>query len=94
MRATLTPIAAAAAVLLAGCASTSPGWDMRFGDATRAARAAQTQDAGASARHAGLVGRTDGKAVAGVHNAYADSYGYAVKEVKAPIFSFTTNTGQ
>jgi hypothetical protein len=87
----MTPIAAAsAAMLLTGCASTSPGWDARFGDATRQVRLGQMHDPGATARHANALGRTDAKAVAGVHNAYADSYGYAVKEVKAPIFTFMT----
>ena len=82
-----------AALLLSGCATTSPGWDSRFGDAARQLRAAQLYDINASSRHRGLA-PTDAKAVAGVQNAYADSFGYAVKEGKAPIFVFSSGAGQ
>ena len=52
-------------------------------------RAAQVIDPNAPTRNTGL-GTTDGKAVAGAQKAYADSYGYAVKEPKPPELSIST----
>lgn len=78
---------ATAAVVLAallGCAQTSPDWDQRFGDAARQARAAQTSDPNAPTRNTTITG-VDGKAAAGAMKAYADSYGYAVKESRPPV---------
>lgn len=86
-------VAGLAAALLSGCAATSPAWDSRFGDAARQLRAAQLHDLQAASRNRG-VPLTDGKALAGVQNAYADSYGYAVKEGKAPIFVFSGGGNQ
>ena len=79
---------------LAGCAQTSPGWDARFGDATRQARAAQTADPDAPTRNTAISG-VDGKAAAGALKAYADAYGYAVKESKPQVIAVpTTNNGR
>lgn len=88
---TLAPGFAAlvALVVLAGCAQTSPEWDTRFGDAARQARAAQTADPTAPTRNTGITG-VDGKAAAGAMKAYADSYGYAVKESKPPVLALPT----
>lgn len=74
---------------LGGCAQTSPGWDARFGDAARQANAAQTVDPAAPTRHTTITG-VDGKAAAGAMKAYADSYGYAVKESKPPVVALPT----
>ena len=86
-------ILAAATPWLAGCVATAPEWESNFGDASRQARAAQVIDPSAPARNTGL-GSTDGKAVAGAQKAYADSYGYAVKETKQPSLSISTTVGK
>jgi hypothetical protein len=55
-------LAAAVAVLAAGCAaSTSPDFDSRFGDASRALRAQQLIDANAPKRNADAQPATDGR---------------------------------
>jgi|AraplaMF_Col_mMF_1032025.scaffolds.fasta_scaffold01117_5 hypothetical protein len=75
-----------ACAALAGCAATAPDWESRFGDAARQARATQVIDPGASSRNTtGPV--IDSKATAGAQTNYATSYGYAVKEVKAPAIT-------
>ena len=73
-------------VVLGACAQTSPGWDSRFGDATRQAVSLQVIDPDAPSRSRGPM-RTDGKAVSGVMTGYAQSFGYAVKEAKQPEIS-------
>lgn len=88
-----TVAALAALVVVAGCAQTSPHWDARFGDAARQARAAQTADPAAPTRNAGITG-VDGKAAAGALKAYADSYGYAVKESKPQVVAVPTTSGR
>jgi hypothetical protein len=77
------------AVLLAGCAQTSPQWESTFGDASRQLRATQVIDPAAPSRQAQLAG-VDGKAAAGAMKSYAESYGYAVKEAKQPSVSIST----
>jgi hypothetical protein len=71
---------------LAGCMSTSPIYDARFGDANRVARAAQTLDPGAPSRNVQNP-VIDAKATAGAQTGYATSYGYAVKEVKQSVIT-------
>lgn len=83
---------AALAPCLAGCVATAPEWEGNFGDAARQTRAAQVIDADAPSRNTGLAA-TDGKAVAGAHKAYADSYGYAVKESKQSTPLSVSTTG-
>lgn len=78
---------------LSACVATSPDWESTFGDAARQARAAQVIDPGASTRNTG-VGSTDGKAVEGAQKAYAESYGYGVKEAKQPALSISTTGGR
>ncbi len=78
MKSTLVMIAALAP-WLAGCANTAPDWESNFGDAARQLSAAQIIDPAATSRNTGPA-LTDGKAAAGAQKAYADSYGYAVKE--------------
>jgi type IV pilus biogenesis protein CpaD/CtpE len=78
-----------AVAALAGCAQTSPQWESSFGDASRQLRAAQVIDPAAPNRNRQVAG-TDGKAAAGAMKAYAESYGYAVKEAKQPAVSVTT----
>jgi hypothetical protein len=84
---------AALAPCLAGCVSTAPEWERNFGDASRQARAKQVIDPDAPSRNTGMPS-TDGKAVAGAQKAYADSYGYAVKEVKPPSLAISTTGGK
>jgi hypothetical protein len=79
----------ALAPCLAGCVSTAPEWERNFGDAARDVRAKQVFDPGASSRNTQL-GSTDGKAVTGAQNTYAESYGYGVKEAKQPVLSIST----
>ena len=78
---------------LAGCAATSPYWDEHFSDAARMTRAAQIIDPAAPGRRAPAPG-VDGKAAAGAMKAYAESYGYAVKEARPPAVQFTPVTGR
>jgi outer membrane lipoprotein SlyB len=78
---------------LTGCAATAPHWDARFGDAARQTRAVQVIDPGATTRNRTVVG-ADGKAVAGAHKAYAESYGYGVKEPTQPALSVNTTVGR
>lgn len=73
---------------LAACAATTPGWDASFGQSAREAAAAQTIDRDAGLRPRGPA-VTDGKAVAGAQKAYAESYGYAVKEAKPATFTLS-----
>jgi hypothetical protein len=78
----LVSVLSMGALCLAGCSATgSPQWDSTFGDAARQTTASQVIDPGAPARKRALVG-IDGKAAAGATKAYAESYGYAVKEAK------------
>ena len=86
-------IVAALAPWLAGCANTAPEWEGSFGDSARQLRAAQVIDPAASSRNTG-VGLTDGKATAGAQKAYADSFGYAVKESAQPALSISTTGGK
>ena len=87
-----TLLLTAAAALASGCAETSPNWESRFGDAARQAAALQVIDPAASSRTAAL--RTDGKATSGSLKAYADSFGYAVKEAKQPEIAITPTQGR
>jgi hypothetical protein len=78
---------------LAACVSTSPEWERNFGDAARQARAKQVIDPEAPSRNTGMPS-TDGKAVAGAQKAYAESYGYAVKETNQPSLTLSTPVGK
>lgn len=75
-----------AASQLAGCASTTPELDAKFGDAVRAAREAQTLNPTASANKDPVLG-VDGKAAAHAQDRYRDSF-------KAPPSTFDVSTGQ
>lgn len=89
--AVLTAVAA-----LTGCAymaSAAPDWESRHGDASRQMNAAQVIDPQAPTRNRDIQG-VDGKAAAGVVKAYAESYGYGVKEPKPPALTLTTTGGQ
>lgn len=63
----------ATAALTAGCASTTPQLDAKFGDAVRAARAAQTINPQGSAGRAPVTG-LDGMAGATAIDRYHDSF--------------------
>ena len=88
MKTTLVMIAALLP-WIGGCVNTAPAWEGSFGDASRQMRAAQVIDPAAPTRNTGL-GLTDGKAAAGAQKAYADSYGYAVKETASQPLSIST----
>lgn len=81
----LLPMLAALAAL-AGCAQTTPGWDERFGDSVRQARALQTLDPAAGQREVTLNG-LDGKASVGAMRALGISYGYSLIEPAPPVRS-------
>ncbi|MDZ5458855.1 hypothetical protein [Azohydromonas lata] len=78
--------------ILAGCAQTTPGWDERFGDSVRQARAQQTIDPAAGQRAAALAG-LDGKASVGVMRALGISYGYSLREPAPPALVITLVPG-
>jgi len=61
------------AALTAGCASTTPQLDAKFGDAVRGARAAQTVNPQGSANRDPVAG-LDGKAGATAIERYHDSF--------------------
>jgi hypothetical protein len=79
-----------APLALAGCASTSPAFDARFGDSVRIIQAQQTLDAAAPARNADRGVRSDGRSAAEATGRYVDSF-------KAPVPpaapSITLNAG-
>lgn len=62
-----------AAALLAGCVSTTPMMDSKFGDAVRQARTAQTLNPNASANRDPVLG-IDGKAGAAAQERYQESF--------------------
>jgi hypothetical protein len=86
-------VVATLALWLSGCAATAPDWEGSFGDAARQLRAAQVIDPAAPSRNTGPA-LTDGKATAGAQKAYADSYGYAVKETAQPPLTISTTGGK
>lgn len=61
-------------VLLASCASTSPGYDSRFGDAARQLRAQQMIDPSAPTRNQGVTSATDGRVVQEGSERYVESF--------------------
>lgn len=65
--------AAAGALLLAGCASTTPQWDAQFGLSARATLAAQVSDP-AAARKVHAQGGIDGQAARASQQQYEASY--------------------
>jgi hypothetical protein len=88
-----TSMAVLAVATLGACAQTAPNWESRFGDAARQATALQVIDPAAPSRQVGAL-RTDGKAASGTMRAYADSFGYAVKEAKPEITITPATTGR
>ena len=63
----------AALAVLAGCASTTPNYDARFGDAVRQARTAMTVNPGAQASQdpaAGIDGQAAKEAVGRYHDSF------------------------
>ena len=69
----LTLTAAAGALLLAGCASTTPQWDAQFGLSARATLAAQVSDP-AAARKAHGQASIDGQAARSAQQQYEASF--------------------
>lgn len=78
--------AALAVALLAGCTATSPGWDSRFGDASRQLRAQQLIDPDAPMRNQGVLPPGDGRGLREAGDRYVDSF-------KAPPPSNVINIG-
>lgn len=70
----LTGLLLCGAALAAGCASTAPEADSRFGDAVRILNAQQTLDPAAARRNAGTLTRADGRVVKGSVDQYVESY--------------------
>jgi hypothetical protein len=64
---------ATCAILLAGCASTTPVLDANFGDAVRQARVVQTLNPNASANRDPVLG-IDGQAGAAAQDRYQESF--------------------
>jgi hypothetical protein len=74
-RHTRTAVAIAAAACLGGCAATtSPGYDTRFGDGVRQLQAQQLRDADAPQRNAGVTPRADGRTVRDAVDRHGESY--------------------
>ncbi|HEX6705497.1 MAG TPA: hypothetical protein VF169_12115 [Albitalea sp.] len=88
----LALLIAPCALLLAACAEIAPNWEANFGQATRQAAAQQVIDPAAPSRNRGPM-RADGKAATGSMKAYADSYGYSVKEAKQPEIAIVPPQG-
>jgi len=61
------------ACALQGCVSTTPDWDSRFGDASRANLAAQTIDPAATANASAASG-IDGRAARAAYDNYQRSF--------------------
>lgn len=59
--------------LLTGCASVTPNYDAKFGDAVRAARQAQTLNPGAAPDRDPVLG-LDGKAAVNALDRYQESF--------------------
>lgn len=59
--------------LMAGCATVAPNYDAKFGDAVRAARAAQTLNPGTPADDDPVLG-LDGKAAVSAIDRYEESF--------------------
>jgi type IV pilus biogenesis protein CpaD/CtpE len=70
----------ALAATLAGCASTTPQWDSRFGDSVRASLAAQVADP-AAARNPNPVAGIDARAASAAQTRYERSFQEAVVPV-------------
>ena len=86
----------ASAAAMTACAympGAAPNYESRFGDAARQMRAAQVVDPQAPTRNKDIQG-VDGKAAAGVVKAYAETYGWGVKEPKQPALTLTTTGAQ
>jgi hypothetical protein len=64
---------AACLLALAGCASTTPQWDARFGEATRATLASQVADPAAARKPRAAVG-IDGAAARATQQQYEASF--------------------
>jgi len=63
------------ALLLGGCAaSASPGWDERFGDASRVLNAQQLIDPAAPTKNAQATPSVDGRTVREASERHIDSY--------------------
>lgn len=77
MRSPLNLMVATACVVVAlgGCAATtSPEWDARFGDSSRALKAQQLIDPAAPSRNAQTTQSTDGRSVREAGDRYIETY--------------------
>lgn len=88
----LAGVIALGSVMLAGCASTSPSFDARFGDSVRSLQAQQTLDPTAPARNGTQGVRSDGRSAAEANVRYVDSF-KAPPVPAAPIFNLTGGSG-
>ena len=84
---------AAACALLSACVATTPGWDVRFGDAVNMAKARQAADAQAPARNAGKdAAGVDGRTAKHSYDAYLKSY--SQPESVGNVFAIGLTGGQ
>ncbi|NMG56794.1 pilus assembly protein [Aromatoleum aromaticum] len=91
MKRTARLMGALSILALAGCASTSPNWDTRFGDAARVAAAEQVIAPEAS-KNADSVAGIDGKAAQGAMGEYAKSF--TRPEPQKNVFSIGVGAAQ
>ncbi|UXU85329.1 hypothetical protein [Burkholderia sp. S-53] len=82
-------LAAPLAFALAGCMSSTPVWDSRFGDSVRTVMQAQIIDPHA-AEHATSASGVDGSAAA----AALDNYDKSFKQIQPPANAFVIGIGK
>lgn len=88
---TLAGLCLGLAAALGGCASGSPDYDARFGDAVRALRAQQLIEPGAPQRHADRTPPTDGRTV---REGMAQQLESFRAPPPAPVITLGVGTGQ
>ncbi|WP_175969280.1 hypothetical protein [Burkholderia sp. BCC0322] len=82
-------LAAPLAFALAGCMSSTPVWDTRFGDSVRTVMKAQIIDPHA-AEHAAATTLVDGNAAASA----LDNYDKSFKQIDPPANAFVIGVGK
>ncbi|WP_423396119.1 hypothetical protein [Burkholderia sp. LMG 21824] len=82
-------LAAPLAFALAGCMSSTPVWDTRFGQSVRAVTQAQIIDPHA-AEHAAATTVVDGSAAASA----LDNYDKSFKQIDPPVNAFVIGVGK
>ncbi|PXX33784.1 MULTISPECIES: hypothetical protein [Burkholderia] len=83
-------LAAPLAFALAGCMSSTPVWDSRFGDSVRTVMQAQIIDPHAAEHAASAASGIDGAAAA----AALDNYDKSFKQIQPPANAFVIGIGK